>query len=37
VDITANNLYFFLEFCDEGDLTHYLNKSNGKITESEAI
>jgi serine/threonine protein kinase len=33
---TQNNIYFFLEFCDSGDLEKYLKK-RGKVAEAEAL
>ena len=34
---TPNNLYMFLEHCNEGDLGVLLKKRSGKITESESV
>jgi len=34
---TPNNLYMFLEHCNDGDLGVLLKKRSGKITESEAV
>ena len=34
---TPNNLYMFLEYCNEGDLKELLKKRGGKLTESEAV
>ena len=34
---TPNNLYMFLEHCNDGDLGVLLKKRNGKLTESEAV
>lgn len=33
---TPNNIYFFLEYCDSGDLEKYL-KQHGKIPEKKAL
>lgn len=33
---TGNNIYFFLEFCDSGDLEKDLKKRN-KLTEKDAL
>ncbi len=34
---TPNNLYMFLEHCNEGDLKELLKKRGGKLTESESV
>jgi serine/threonine-protein kinase ULK/ATG1 len=34
---TENHLYLFLEFCEDGDLKSYIEKRNGKLSESEAV
>ena len=34
---TPNNLYMFLENCNDGDLGVLLKKKSGKLTESEAV
>ena len=34
---TENNLYMFLEFCEDGDLKSYIAKRNGRLSEAEAV
>ena len=34
---TSNNIYLMLEFCNEGDLTKYLQKKGGILSEDEGI
>lgn len=34
---TDNNLYMFLEYCEDGDLRSYIDKRHGSLTESEAV
>jgi serine/threonine protein kinase len=34
---TDNNLYMFLEYCEDGDLKAYISKRQGPLTEPEAV
>lgn len=34
---TNNNLYIFLEYCQDGDLKEYIKAKNKKLAESECV